>query len=87
MFTIVISWEGLRVCGNLNDFYFIGDITVFKSIFLSFCLFWAAPAAYGSSQAGGLIGSVAASLHRSHSKAGSELHLQPTPQLMARPDP
>ena len=67
--------EGLRVCGNLNDFYFIGDTTVFKSIFLSFCLFWAAPAAYGGSQAGGLIGSVAASLHQSHSKAGSELHL------------
>ena len=29
----------------------------------------------------------AASLHHSHSNAGSEPHLQPTPQLMAVPDP
>ena len=36
--------------------------------FLSFCLFaisWAAPVAYGGSQASGLIGTVAASLHHS----------------------
>ena len=33
------------------------------------------PAAYGSSQARGLIGAVAAGLHHSHSNAGSEPHL------------
>ena len=30
---------------------------------------------------------IAASLHHSHSNSGSESHLQPTPQLMATPDP
>ena len=55
-----------------------------------FCLFtpsWAAPAAYGGSQARGRIGAAAASLHWSHSNLGSEPCLQPTPQLMAIPDP
>ena len=46
-----------------------------------------APAAYGGSQARGLIGAVAAGLRHNHSKVGSELYLQPTPQLMATPDP
>ena len=63
--------------------------------FLSFCLFfvvvvaisWAAPEAYGDSQARGPIGAVSASLHQSHSNAGSELRLQPTTQLTATPDP
>ena len=54
---------------------------------LSFCLFWAAPVAYGGSQARGLIGAVAASLHQSHSNTRSEACLQPTPQLRATPDP
>ena len=48
---------------------------------------WAAPAAYGGSQARGRIGAVATSLRQSHSNAGSESHLQPTPQIMATPDP
>ena len=55
-----------------------------------FCLFAfsrAASAAYGDSQARGLIGAIATSLHQSHSNAGSELRLQPTPQLTATPDP
>ena len=43
--------------------------------------------AYGGSQARGLIGAVAAGVHRSHSNAGSEPCLQPTSQLMATPDP
>ena len=47
-------------------------------------LFTAAPAAYGRSQARGRIGAAATSLHRSHSKAPSEPHLQPTPKLLAR---
>ena len=48
---------------------------------------WAAPAAYGGSQARGLIGAVATGLRQSHSSAGSEPRLQPTPQLTAAPDP
>ena len=36
---------------------------------------------------GGLIGAVATGLHHSHSNVGSELHLQPTPQLAAKLDP
>ena len=47
----------------------------------------AAPAAYGGSQARGLIGAVAAGLRQSHSNVGYELRLRPTPQLMATPDP
>ena len=58
------------------------------SFFFFFGLFgisWAAPAAYGGSQAGGLIGAVAAS--HSHSHMGSKPSLRPTPQLTAIPDP
>ena len=65
-------------------------------VFLSFCLFfavvvvvaisWAAPAAYGGSQARGRIGAVATGLRQSHSNAGSKPSLQPTPQLTATPD-
>ena len=46
----------------------------FIHLFIYFCLFaisWAAPAAYGGSQARGLIGAVAAGL----SNSGSEPHL------------
>ena len=55
-----------------------------------FCLFaisWAAPAAYGGSQARDLIGTVATGLRQSHSNARSEPHLQPTPELTAMLDP
>ena len=64
-----------------------------ETYFLSFFFFdlfaisWAAPAAYGGSHARGRIRAVDASLHQSHSNAGSEPHLQPTPELMATPDP
>ena len=62
--------------------------------FFVFCLFvvvvvaisWAAPAAYGGSQARGRIGAIATGLRQSHSNAGSEPRLQPTPQLTATPD-
>ena len=67
-----------------------------KQIFFVFCLFvvvvvivaisWAAPAAYGGSQARGRIGAVATGLRQSHSNVGSELRLQPTPQLIATLD-
>ena len=52
-----------------------------------FLLFRAALKACGGSQARGLIGATAAGLHHSHSNARTELHLRPTPQLMATPDP
>ena len=55
--------------------------------FLVFLLFlWAAPAAYGGSQARGLIGAVATGLRQSHSNVRSEPRLQPTPQLTATLD-
>ena len=64
-------------------------------IFLFFLIFvvvvvaisWAASAAYGGSQARGLIGAATAILRQSHSNAGSEPRLRPTPQLTATPDP
>ena len=62
----------------LSNFFFFFGLFVFSR---------AAPMAHGSSQARGLFGAVAIGLCHSHSNAGSELHLQPTPQLMATPDP
>ena len=53
--------------------------------FFFFFFLRATPAAYRASQARGQI--EVASLHHSHSNIGSKLHLQPTPQLMALPDP
>ena len=69
--------------------YFIVLLLSFFFI-LFFCLFaisWAAPTAYRVSQARGLIGAVATRLRQSHSNEGSELRLQPTPQLTTMPDP
>ena len=62
-------------------------VFVFVFVFGLFAICWAAFAAYGVSQAKGPIGAVDTSLHQSHSNAGSRLRLQPTPQLMAVPDP
>ena len=69
----------------LGSFYLF--IYVFMYLFIYLLLFRAALAAYGSSQARGLIGAVATSLHHSHSNVGSKRSLQPTPQLMALPNP
>ena len=52
-----------------------------------FAISRAASVAYGDSQARGRIRAVASGLHQSHSNAGSELCLQPTPQLEAVTDP
>ena len=46
----------------------VSEKTFFFFFFLLFL--WAAPTAYGGSQARGRIGDVAASLHQSHSNAG-----------------
>ena len=70
--------------------YFSLVIKLHENSFFFFSLFaisWVAPTAYGGSQARDPIGAVAAGLLQSHSSAGSEPRLQPTPQLMATPDP
>ena len=55
---------------------------------LPFCAFFRATGvAHGCSQARSRIRAAAISLHHSHSKTGSKPCLQPTPQLMATPDP
>ena len=60
---------------------------LFFKIYLFLPVSRATPAAYGGSQARGLIGAVATGLCQSHSNVGSEPPLQPTPQLTAMPDP
>ena len=70
-----LEWYHWKDFGQLYFFFFF------------FLLFRAALEAYGGSQARGRIGAVAAGLHHSHSHAGSEPPLQPTPQFMAMLDP
>ena len=72
------GWSGFAVLG--------ARAAVLLFIYL-FGLFGAPPEAYGGSRARGQTGVIAASLHHSHSHTGSKLHLRPTPQLMATPDP
>ena len=81
-------WAKSRV-SNSGDTQRISEvIAMFFLFFFFFSLsFRATPEAYGGSQARGLIGAVAAGLHQSHSNGRSELHLRPTPQLMAALDP
>ena len=64
-------------------FYFI---LFYFFVFVVVAISWAAPVAYGGSQARGRIGAVATGLRQSHSNAGSEPRLQSTPQLTATPD-
>ena len=68
--------------GRMVILYFFFVVVVVVVVAIS----WAAPAAYGRSQATGRIGAVATGLRQSHSNAGSEPSLQPTPQLTATPD-
>ena len=56
-------------------------------LFVCFLLLRTTLSAYGGFQARGPIGAVASGLHHSHSNAGSKPYLQPTPHLMATPDP
>jgi len=71
--------------GLYTKLLFIGCI-LFIYLFVFFVFSWAAPAACGGSQAGGLIGAVATGLRQSHSNVESEQHLRPTPELTAMPD-
>ena len=60
--------------------FFFGEKILFLFFFF-FGPFRVAPAACGSSQTRGRIGTVTAGPHYSHSSSGSELHLRLTPQL------
>ena len=71
---------------NLLNGYDLVDQNIYFIFILYFCLFRAAQAAYGGSQARVQIGAAAASLCHSHSTVGSKPHLRPIPQLMAMPD-
>ena len=64
--------------GKEVNFFFLWVFLVFSR---------ASPVAHGGSQPRGQIRAVAAGLYHSHSNAGSEPQLQPTPQLTAMPDP
>ena len=85
LIAVLCLW-GSCVSNTLSwDFLFHSHMVYFVLFFL-YCLFFRATSmAYGGSQSRGLIG--AASLPHSHSNARSEPYLQPTPQLMAIPDP
>ena len=82
-----------RLWGLRLEFFTVGKnpydmkSTFIVILFVCFLLLKTAPAVYGGSQARGLIGAIAASLHHSHSNVGSEPHLRPTPQLMTMLDP
>ena len=77
------SYTGFSSQKHNGDWY----INIAFFLFSFFGLFRVSPEANGSSQARGQIRTVAAGLHHSHSNVGSKLHLQPTPQIRATPDP
>ena len=78
-------------CSYSPTLFSFNIFTIFALVFFCCCclfvFFRAAPAAYGDSQARGLIRVFAAGLCQSHSNARSELCLQPTLQLTATLDP
>ena len=85
---ILCSWveKNQNPRQSTDSMQFLFSFFFFPSFFLarplSLSLFSrATPAAYGGSQARGLIGAVAAGLHQSHSNTGSEPRLRSTPQL------
>jgi len=61
-------------------------LSFFAVVVVVVAISWAAPEAYGGSQARGRIGAVATGLRQRHSNTGSEPRLQATPQLTATPD-
>ena len=88
------SVRAITVTGNPKVYIWICVLPKYELAYLYFspvdsffffsCLFRAAPAAYGSSQARGRSGALAATLHHNHSNSGSKPHLQPILQLMQR---
>ena len=84
---LALSTQLFPLLFSLSLFLFLKNyLFINLFIFVFFCLV-AATAAYGGSQAMGVIGAIAASLCHSHSNTRSEPRLRPTPQLMATPDP
>ena len=67
--------------------FFVFSFSFFLFFFWSFFHFLGHSEAYGDSQARGPIRAIAAGLRQSHSNAGYEPRLQPTPQLTATLDP
>ena len=67
-----------------NCLYYITELFFFYWLF---AFSRASPMAYGDSHDRGLIRAVATGLRQSYNNTGSELHLQPRPQLMAKQDP
>ena len=59
-------------------FLFFNFLNLFIYFFVFLLFLWAAPAAYGGSQARGLIGAANPGLRQSHSNVASEPRLQPT---------
>ena len=78
-------WFGIIT--HPNFLFPLRVIFPFGIFFFFFFFSFAAPVAYGGSQARVRIGTVVAGLRHSHSNMGSEPCLQPTPQLTAMPDP
>ena len=68
-------------------FCITGPFYILFYFYFFFCLFRAAPTAYGIFQARVLTEAIVANLHHSHSNAGSKPHQQPTPQHTAMLDP
>ena len=58
-----------------------------RPFFFFFCFLGPYPWHMELPRLGNHIGATASGLHHSHSNTGSKLHLQPTPQLAATPDP
>ena len=62
--------------------YFLFQDMFYYQIFFFFCFFRATPVAYGGSQARGPTGAIVLGY-----ATVTAMHLQPTPQLIATPDP
>ena len=78
-------WMGIPVGPSVYLLWW--TVHIFIGFFLFSPFLRAVLSANGSSQARDWIWATAAILHHSHSNAGSKLPLQPTPQLIAMPDP
>ena len=76
-FAAVLLVKGTLISKKVRSDYFSRRRVAISSnsfVLFGFCLSRAAPMAHGSSQAKGLVGATAASLHQSHGHARSEPH-------------
>ena len=74
-------------CKDWMIWHFVFFLFCFVLFCFRFAISWATATAYGDSQAMGPTGAAATGPHQSHSNAGSEPCLRPTPQLTATLDP